>query len=91
VTFATTSDPDVYVERWGSGATLHFTVRNMAAEARSYELAIDAVAAGLTAGVAATFDEPISGTTFTATPSGSDLLISDTIASEDVRLFRVVP
>jgi len=91
ITFARSSDPDVYVERWGSGDTLQFTVRNVATEARSYELTIEAAAVGLPAGAPAAFDEPISGTSFMAASSGANLVLGDTLPPDGVRLFRYAP
>jgi hypothetical protein len=91
LTYARTSNPDVYVERWGSGDRLSFTVRNVATGGSGYDLAIEPAAVGLPTGVAATFLDAISGITSIAAPRGTDVVLTDTLPAEGVRLFRYVP
>jgi hypothetical protein len=91
VTGARSSDPEVLVERWGSGDELRFTVRSIAAEERTATIAIEPATVGLTAGAAATFTEQLDGGSLTAAPAGGNLELSLTLAPEAVRLLRVVP
>lgn len=91
VTGVRSSDPEILVERWGSGDELRLTVRSIAAEERSVTLTIEPATTGLATGVAATFDERLDGGTFTATPAGGTLVLADTLAPEAVRMLRVAP
>jgi hypothetical protein len=91
LTYARTSDPEVYVERWGSGDQLYFTVRNTATTARGYDLAIEPAAVGLPATVPATFLEAISATSSIAAVRGTELVLTDTLPPEGVRLFHYIP
>ena len=88
VTGATSSDAEVYVERYGGGETLHVTTRNVAGEERTYVLTLSAAEVGLTPGTDVTFEDLLTGTTVTAAAGGDTLTLTDTLAPQGVRMFH---
>jgi hypothetical protein len=89
VTFARSSDPAIYVERYGHATALCLTTRNDSTQAVSYTLSLDAGSLGLSTTAPVSFTDRISGTSFPATINGTTLTLTDTLQAGDVRMFRV--
>ena len=91
VTWVTSSDGEVYVERYGSGESLYVTTRSTAEEERTYVLTLTAGELGLTPGADVTFEDMLTGTTVVAAAAGATLTLSDTLAPQDVRMLHPLP
>ena len=88
ITYAVSSELNVYVERYGTGEFLYITTRNETEEAITYELSIDAEPLGLPLETNIIFENLLSGDTFTATPDGANLTFTDTLEPDEVRMFH---
>jgi len=87
ITYARTSVPEVYVERYGrkSSTELFFTLLNDSADKREFTLEIDAEELGLTKNNSA--KELISGRNITFSRTGGKLTARLTLESEDALLI----
>jgi hypothetical protein len=88
MTWALSSDPDVYVERYGSGAGLYVTTRNVSEGEKTYVLDLTAAELGLSAAADMDFEDMLTGQILTATSDGETLTLSDTLAAGDVRMLH---
>jgi len=84
LTYAATDNPKVYVERWGRGAEIYFTLFNDSQQPQTYVLSIDTRALGLKAfkGVEVLIgDKSVEGKP----------VIRETIGPEELRVFKIIP
>jgi hypothetical protein len=91
VTHATSSDAEVYVERFGDGPSFFLTVRNTAAEQRTANLVIEAEPLSLSGTTDLDFVDSLTGATVAATADGTHLTLADTLLPEQVRMWRSTP
>jgi hypothetical protein len=83
LTYATTGNPKVYVERWGKGKDVYFTLFNDSNQPQAYKLAVDTKGLGLKAmkGVEVLIgDKSLVG-------KGP---VAEKLGPEDLRVFRIV-
>ena len=87
VTHARSSDPAVYVERWGSGASLRLTLRNDSTAARSATVTVDAAAVGLPAAGTLVVRDRVGGRSRRVDYSGDALSFSWDVAADAVAML----
>lgn len=87
VTGATSSDPVVYLERWGSGATLRLTVRNDNDVARTPIISVDTAAVGLPPAGSRRVHDRITGETHTVGYGGGRLTLGWSLPAGGVALL----
>jgi len=83
LTYATTGNPKVYLERWGQGQDVYFTLFNDSDQEQKYTLTVDARGLGLkgTKGVQVLIgDQGVAGK-----PT-----VTETLGSEELRVFKVL-
>jgi hypothetical protein len=90
VTYITSSETYVYVERFGLGESLYVTTRNEGDQSTPYELILDSAELEIPGGISLGFEDCITGEIKEARVSGSDLIITDTLAPGDVRMLSPI-
>jgi len=89
VTYATASDPAIYVERYGNSGSLYFTVRNTSDSPVTYRLEIEAEELGLPSSGDVSAIDLLSSTSFPTTNNGTILTIEDTINGGQIRMIQI--
>lgn len=87
VTGATSSDPQVSLERWGAGATLRLTVRNDSDLARSTTLSLDTTEVGLPSAGSRRVHDRIDGSARTVGYGGGHLDVDWSLPAGGVALL----
>ena len=87
ITLARSSDPGVYLERWGEGPSLRFTVRNGTSGVRSPTLTVDAASAGLPASGALVVRDRLGGASRRAVAAGGALSFDWTLPPDGVAVL----
>jgi len=82
LTYATTGNPKVYVERWGKGKSIYFTLFNDSDQPQQYTLAVDAKGLGL---------KGVKGVTVLIGDKSAEgkTTVSEMLGAEDLRVFKV--
>ena len=88
---ARSSDPDVWLERWGPGSDgqVYLTVYNSADEERSATLTIDAASLDL-AGPTLRLDDRLSSGEWNAPIDGGSCTVRVPVPAEQVRVLKLV-
>ena len=83
LTHAATGNEKVYVARWGRGRDIYFTLFNDSDQSQEYTLTVDLKALGLrgSKGLAVLVGDK----------SADKPTITETLAPEDLRVFRLLP
>lgn len=82
LTYATTGNEKVYLERWGKGRDIYFTLFNASDQPQQYTLQVDARALGL---------KQVKGVEVLIGEKGLEgqSAVKETLGAEDLRVFRI--
>jgi hypothetical protein len=80
----------VHTERFGLGESLYVTTRNEGEQSTPYELILESAELEIPGGISLGFEDCIAGEIKEARVSGSDLIITDTLAPGDVRMLSPI-
>ncbi len=87
LTWATTANDKVYVERYGKGPELYFALFNDSAEERDYSLSIDLKSLGVQG---TGLQDVLEGKAAPATLQGDQMRLNGKLGSEDLKVLKVV-
>lgn len=90
VTYATPSNPAIYVERFDDqvGNTFYLTAHNTGYSTTSYQMTVDGASLDAGSGTI-TLKELLGNTTLSASRSGSNILFSDSLAPGETALYEM--
>ena len=89
ITYATTNNSLVYIERYGSGTSFYLTLRNMAAQDINTVALVDLASLGLPVADAYSANESLTNSAVATALSGNKLSLSLRMPAESTRIVRL--